>query len=260
VNRLRHIAQHARRLLLYAFSARFRRIRQVPIFIVGCSHSGTTLLLRIIGAHPALYPVLDETKMFVSGQFEQLTKFDLEAYDSGKMHWVEKTPKHILFLGKIFTLRPQARVLLILRDGRDVALSLVKRGKDFEAATKKWVDWNEQGEMWWGDKRVKVIRYENLVQDLEGTVSDCLRFLELPFSEKCLRYYEQFQQSPPDSSCRPSDSEKNNLAYRMWQVSQPIFDNGRRWEREMRANDKDTFKKLGGLQLVRYGYAKDMEW
>jgi hypothetical protein len=254
------IVQHMRHLLLSAFSARFRQIHRHPILVVGCSHSGTTLLLRIIGAHPAVYPILKETNLFANNQFVQLKQFDLEAYAAGKMRWAEKTPKHLLFLDRIFTLCPHAKVLLILRDGRDVALSLVKRGKDLESAAKKWVEWNGQGEKWWNDRRVKVLRYEQLVQDVEPTVSECLRFLELPFSEDCLRYYEKFQEPAPAGTSRPSETDKINSDYRKWQVSQPIFDGRKRWEKEMSAGDKDTFKKLAGEQLIRYGYATDMDW
>jgi hypothetical protein len=254
------IIQSMRHMLLCAFSARFRQICKFPIFVVGCSHSGTTLLLRIIGAHPAAYPILNETNLFVKNQFAQLKQFDLDTYANGKMHWIEKTPKHLLFLDRIFAHRPYAKVLLILRDGRDVALSLVKRGKDIESATRKWVEWNKQGEKWWNDKRVKVIRYENLVQDVEPTVRECLSFLELPFSEDCLRYHEKFERPEQGDSSPPSDTDKNNLAYRSWQVSQPIFDGRRRWEKAMSASDKDMFKKVGGELLIHYGYAQDMTW
>lgn len=46
---------------------------------------------------------------------------------------VEKTPRHINYLDLIFRLDPAARVVLVVRDGRDVAASLKDRGSP-------WVD------------------------------------------------------------------------------------------------------------------------
>ena len=39
-------------IIHYSLSSRFRYIVRNPVFIVGCGHSGTTLLLRVIGSHP----------------------------------------------------------------------------------------------------------------------------------------------------------------------------------------------------------------
>ncbi|NBC11389.1 MAG: hypothetical protein GVY24_06590, partial [Planctomycetes bacterium] len=72
-----------------------RRICRSPIFIVGCGHSGTTLLLRLIGAHPQIMPLLEETWALVNGEYQRLHGWDLSCFKAGKQRWVEKTPSHI---------------------------------------------------------------------------------------------------------------------------------------------------------------------
>jgi len=43
--------------------------------------------------------------------------------------WVEKTPLHIRYMDKLFTLRPKATAVLMIRDGRDVVASFKGRAK-----------------------------------------------------------------------------------------------------------------------------------
>ena len=48
----------------------------------------------------------------------------LHARRGGKARWVEKTPRHLLMTDTLWRLWPEARVVRIVRDPRDVALSL----------------------------------------------------------------------------------------------------------------------------------------
>lgn len=52
---------------------------------------------------------------------------------------VEKTPRHVNHLKEIFRLDPTAKVVFIVRDGRDVAASLQKRGFPWKDCTGRWV-------------------------------------------------------------------------------------------------------------------------
>jgi len=83
-------------------SARFRAIHRRPIFVVGCGHSGTTLIVRIIGAHPTMMPLLKETYTFFDRKYFKLKAFDLDCYRQGKRTWIEKTPAHVQRLRDIF--------------------------------------------------------------------------------------------------------------------------------------------------------------
>jgi hypothetical protein len=121
-----------------------------PVFIGGASRSGTTLLTRLLSAHPELY-VGPETGIFTGNRnvdhLTRVTKLPNEwlsavlrksccqgdfiqrlmrrlAADAGKPRWGEKTPANIRHIERILQFFPNASLIHIIRDGRDVACSL----------------------------------------------------------------------------------------------------------------------------------------
>ena len=118
----------------------------------------------------------------------------------------EKDPEYVRRLPLIHRLFPEARVIHIVRDGRDVALS-----------TLDWVTpqrflgrlslWREEPiaacALWWrrqvaagidggrliGERYLEV-RYEQLVQDPEAVLRDACRFLAVPYSPATIRFHE----------------------------------------------------------------------
>lgn len=237
-----------------------RGIVENPIFIVGCGHSGTTLLLRIVGSHPHIHAILDESAVFAKRRTFLLRDFDMEALREGKKRWVEKTPLHIQHISKIFRKRPNAKVLLILRDGRDVADSIRARKGSFEAGIRRWLKDNSAGEPWWNDPRVMVLKYEDLIKDFDETSHKTLAFLGEDYSDEVKDYHLKLKH-PTSGHSRPETVQKDHhIEYRMWQVSQPLFDGRARWKTRLSEEEKEMFKKLAGDMLIRYGYATDNHW
>ena len=125
--------------------------RAVPIFIIGCQRSGTSLLRRIIDSHPhiacppeskfigsivtllrdaASLKGLDsmgfgrEEVVRATAEFVR-SFFDAYASAQGKPRWADKTPNYVDCLDELWELfGPAARFLIIVRDGMDVAYSL----------------------------------------------------------------------------------------------------------------------------------------
>lgn len=234
-----------------------RNIIDNPIFIVGCGHSGTTLLLRIVGSHPNVHPIMKETAVFSKKRTYLLRDFDLAALQNGKKRWVEKTPIHIQHIDRIFRHRPHAKVLLILRDGRDVADSIRARKGSFEAGAQRWLKNNQAGEKWWDDPRVLVLKYEDLIESFDDQARKVLEFVGEDYSNEVREYHSKLNtgHKKPESV-----AAGDHFEYRMWQVSQPLFDGRARWASRLSEEEKETFKKIAGDMLIRYGYAADHQW
>lgn len=258
--KMKRVTTNLHHAVLASASADFRQLVASPIFIVGCGHSGTTLLLRVVGSHPDVHPILDESQTFEKARLYKLKRFDLQAHQYEKSRWVEKTPRHILHIEDIFKARPKAKILLILRDGRDVAVSIRNRTGRLEDGIKRWIEDNREGEAWWDDSRVKVLQYEDLVEHFATKLNSMLQFLELPYSEDCLNFNTKLKHPEIGHQKPGSAYGENHLEYRMWQVTQPLFDGRSRWKKGMNEAEKKMFKERAGEILIRYGYETSMDW
>lgn len=114
------------------------------------------------------------------------------AKKQGVPRWAECTPLHLLYMDRIKSEIPDARFLHIVRDGRDVSLSLAKVGwvnplpwdrawKEVVAAW-EW-EWRVQagrtlGRQLGGDYRE--VRFEDLVVDPESTLQSLEEFVAYP--------------------------------------------------------------------------------
>jgi hypothetical protein len=241
------------------------RLDGPPIFILGCGHSGTSLLLKILDVHSKIYGVPYESRLMFKNRVRIALMTRLwtkAAIAEGKTRWVEKTPAHVHHIGRIFSVFPEARVLLMIRDGRDVALSLNKRWNNFERATDRWIGDNQAGQKWWAHPQVCKAAYEDIVSDFEPTLRRICGFVGVPYEEHLVDFHEKptfifgQQIKKPDSEAAGED-HKN---YRNWQINQKLFNARGKWASELSEQDKAIFKAKAGAMLVEYGYAKDLDW
>ena len=87
-----------------------------PVFVVGCGHSGTTLVLRTLSRVPGFWAPAFETNWATypaAEAQERLSKLCQEAADH-QSRLVEKSPMHVFFIDKIYTLCPSARVIVVV--------------------------------------------------------------------------------------------------------------------------------------------------
>lgn len=122
-----------------------RRVRN-PVFIVGCSRSGTTLFAEIFGAHKDVCNVMDAAQVWDLDYYDReaddhrdearatpweasriRTTFGLRLLLSSRTRLVNKNNQNSLRLGFIRRLYPDACVVHVLRDARPVVLSNVSR-------------------------------------------------------------------------------------------------------------------------------------
>jgi hypothetical protein len=139
--------------------------------------------------------------------------------ESKKQFCVEKTPQHLHFVSTLNEWYPNARFIHVIRDGRDVALSLrkVKFGQillkngclSWKQSIAKAKEFKRQlGERWLD------IRMEDLISDPIGTVQQAMKFLELPFEPHQLstdtptRVFREWEGDWKAESQKPINPEK----------------------------------------------------
>jgi sulfotransferase family protein len=138
-----------------------------------------------------------------------LEYLDYKSIIVGCNYWVEKTPSNVYFVEDILRASPEAKLILIVRDGRDVLASKKKRtmtvvNKAYKKTNvknkrleKKYnvlldaISWksaakicNMSADKW--SKRVYLIRYEDLVGDPPKALSHLFSFLNLDFKPELL--------------------------------------------------------------------------
>jgi Sulfotransferase family len=117
----------------------------------------------------------------------------------GKPRFGEKTPLYGPHIADIASLLPEARFIHLIRDGRDVALSL--RGLWFSPG-----DDIDTLAGWWRDAVVATraqaracahyleVRYEELIREPRATLERICAFVDLAFDPRMLRYFETASQ------------------------------------------------------------------
>src|SRR6476659_3257240 len=117
------------------------------------------------------------------------------AAQHGKPGWGDKTPYYIGHVDELRRVFPEARIVNLVRDGRDAALSLLRvpfGPANVWAAAHQWrsalraVDRDAE---WIGDDLLTV-RYEDLVADPAGVVPGICRFLEIAYEPGMLAVEE----------------------------------------------------------------------
>ena len=121
--------------------------------------------------------------------------FTASARKCNKQHWGDKTPhqiQHISFLAEAFS---DAKFIHIIRDGRDVAVSIRKAGwhggKILKIARywKKQVEAGRSAGVLLGKSRYFEVYYEQLVMQPEKTLKDLCSWLEIEYTSQMMKYY-----------------------------------------------------------------------
>ena len=208
-----------------------------PSFLVGIPRSGTTMTERALGAHPLIRSI-EERPTFEAckaqmpklvGAYALQTRPLAELFDAlstkqitslRAFYWeqvrreigpvpddelvLDKNPLRIVDLPFVNRIFPKARVIVALRDPRDVCLSCYRQRFDFtnNSAMSFFTDLRATGMLYakvmgiWLSTRDaytfpwKEIRYEETVTDFEARIREVIEFLGLPWDDAVLSFHE----------------------------------------------------------------------
>jgi hypothetical protein len=147
---LRHALRRNRRALPLVLAAPLlppRRVPERPIFVIGCPRSGTTVVFNLLRGAPGVASIGQEGHVLWESFHHPrdhgwlsnaLGAADVRRYEPKYLAWaiatlarprggrfVDKTPRNSLRLPYLDALFPDARYVLVHRDGRAVVSSLI---------------------------------------------------------------------------------------------------------------------------------------
>jgi Sulfotransferase family len=191
--------------------------------------------------------------------------FEAYAERVGKPRWGDKTPRYVTRMRLIADALPEAHFVHVIRDGRDVALSVRDRTvKDYtvERVAQRWKEKVSKARR---DapllKHYMELRYEDLVLDPEGSLRKISEFVDLPYDDAMLRYHEQAERrlqemarELPEQGGKTRLSVERRMATHARTTEPPDPERVTRWRNEMNADDQAAFEGVAGALLVELGY------
>ena len=225
-----------------------------PIFILGLPRSGSTLVEQILASHSKIDGTLELPNILSMAQslrgddiygkegnypksMESLTikqreDFGKSFIEDTRMHrkdapmFTDKMPNNFRHIGLIHLIMPNAKIIDARRYPLDCCFSMFKQlfaqGQEFTYGLKEagsyYSSYVKLMHHWEKVLPGKILRVNNedVISDLDGQVKRILEFLDLPFEEECISFYET------NRSVRTASSE---------QVRKPINKDGMgRWK------------------------------
>src|SRR5262249_42747737 len=120
--------------------------------------------------------------------------FERYAAGRGKARWGDKTPVYVTDIDVIARLFPESKIIHLVRDGRDVALSMRKLGwgsTRLPDLAREWA-WKTTLAHKVGvvlGERFLEIRFEELVHEAESTLRRVCGFLDEEFAPSMLEFH-----------------------------------------------------------------------
>lgn len=225
-----------------------------PVFIIGMSRSGTTLVEQILASHPQVYGAgeLHLLRRCLHAELESVTDDDelpgrlvqledggfqrigerycsaLSEFAPDAKRITDKLPGNMALVGLIHLAFPSAHIIHCTRDPLDTCVSCFS--KLFTTGHAFSYELGELGRFYrlyqelmqhWRDVlpagRMLEVRYEDVVDDMETQAHRLVEFCGLPWEDACLRFHE---------------TQRTVKTASLAQVRQPIYASSvQRWKR-----------------------------
>ncbi len=229
----------------------------LPVYVLGMPRSGTTLVEQIISGHSHIfgagelglipqvvqglnrwerhvgsgrgYPdCVDDVTPYVSAGIAENVLKELREYAPDAKHVIDKLPHNFENIGLIKFLFPNAKIISVRRDPRDVAISnyfMDYQAKhsgmgfayDLTAIGEQLADHNLLMHHWHQvfPGEILEVNYEDVVDDLEGSARRMLDYIGVGWEPQVLKFNEL------DRTVKTAS---------VWQVRQPIYRSSKaRW-------------------------------
>ena len=192
------------------------------------------------------------------------TFYRLYAERFGKQRWGDKTPIYLVRMSQIQTLLPEAHFVHLIRDGRDVALSLAPRSwgpNSIPEVASMWAHRircaREEAPRLHGYLEV---RYEDLTSDPEGSLRRICDFLRLPWESTMLDYHQHAEERLAEQE---GDLRTQQVfmpaAERRWVhrlTSRPPLPGHSHWRERLSSEDLEAFDTIASDVLEELGYPR----
>lgn len=185
--------------------------------------------------------------------------FDLYGQAQGKALVGDKTPDYVRRIETLHAFWPAARFVHVIRDGRDVYLSM-REWRKVHPKPGDFVTW--KGDQvstaaWWWQLNVRLgresakllgrglyyeLRYESLVSHPREECEALAAFLGLPYDDAMLRFHEDRTRADPGLEAK--------------RAGLPVTPGLRNWRSEMPAEDIERFEAVAGDLLGELGYPR----
>ncbi|MDA8382470.1 MAG: sulfotransferase [Betaproteobacteria bacterium] len=178
--------------------------------------------------------------------------FSAYAEDKGKPRWADKTPWYVTEIDKLWGLFPSARIIHLVRDGRDVALSLRNLDWGSRHLPRVAADWrwkttlaHKVGSV--VPTRFLEVRYEDLVLQTQPTLERICAFVGEAFDPGMLAFHRNAEQEMPQDSVK----------YHRNSVRSPNKEKVYAWKERMSSADRIIFEQIAGAELSLFGYERE---
>lgn len=234
-----------------------------PVFILGTQRSGTTLLSRVLSAHPKIFI---QNEISVERVFyDNITKAEIIENinkqiefrhgknvnqlltEQGKEIFGIKDPELTNYLNKLKLFIPDSKFILIIRDGRAVVNSYKENkwglGTNAYTGAVRWKYEVQVQKAFMDDfpENFVMVRFEDLVTNLEITVSKICEHLNIGIDKKMLEYNKTKAQFVKNAS-NINTNQKPDRKY------------AEKWKLRLSAFEIDIIESVAGDILRGYDY------
>lgn len=191
-------------------------------------------------------------------RFVELVMQSFKSANDPATRWVEKTPQHLMHLDTIWQYFPDARVINIVRDPRDVVSSPSRFRKHSPGIARKnavihialrWNRFIERTQRHTGDPRFLSIRYEDLVGDPEQVLEQLTAHAGVEKDSSAIhRFNNQFEQV---TLAKPSAENK------AFNSATGLVDRRGIWKKRLTEPEAKIIETICGPWMSRHGYEKE---